>query len=176
MDMLEKQWVFLLGFGAPFTLATYSFSFFVSGGMYALLFPVVSPSCCPPPLPWPGVPTHRWMSRVASTGAEHSASDADTAHATLGVPTVLPCLPVRAVLVHGAPRVLLLPPLTLQRGGLPMPQDPQADRLDGHPVCRSAVGARREAAPWQRQWPSGGSKRAASPAVHRPAEQWAWRQ
>ena len=43
MDMLEKQWVFLLGFGAPFTLATYSFSFFVSGGMYALLFPVVSP-------------------------------------------------------------------------------------------------------------------------------------
>jgi len=41
MEMLEQRWVFLLGFGAPFTLATFSFSFFVSGGIYALLFPVV---------------------------------------------------------------------------------------------------------------------------------------
>merc|ERR1719478_1629390 len=40
MEQLETNWVFLLGFGLPFTLATYSFSFFVSGGLYALLFPV----------------------------------------------------------------------------------------------------------------------------------------
>jgi len=46
MEQLETNWVFLLGFGLPFTLATYSFSFFVSGGLYALLFPVVRPVSC----------------------------------------------------------------------------------------------------------------------------------
>ena len=40
MQMLERRWVFLFGFGAPFTLATFSFSFWVSGGIYSLLFPV----------------------------------------------------------------------------------------------------------------------------------------
>ncbi|KAJ0404172.1 hypothetical protein ATCC90586_008623 [Pythium insidiosum] len=39
---LEQNWAYFAGFGAPFTLATFFVPNFVSKGIFALLFPVVS--------------------------------------------------------------------------------------------------------------------------------------
>ena len=41
---LEQNWAYFAGFGSPFTLATFFVPNFVSKGIFALLFPVVSAS------------------------------------------------------------------------------------------------------------------------------------
>eukprot|EP00736_Rhodelphis_marinus_P007702 Rmarinus@m.17642 len=38
-DYFEKHWIYFLGFGTPCTIATYFFPTFLSGGIWALLFP-----------------------------------------------------------------------------------------------------------------------------------------
>jgi len=42
LDYLENHWAYFAGFGAPFTLFTVYFPQFVSGGVFALLFPMVT--------------------------------------------------------------------------------------------------------------------------------------
>ena len=45
MNFVEGKWAYFLGFGFPSTLMTFFFPQFISGGIFALLFPVVGVMC-----------------------------------------------------------------------------------------------------------------------------------
>lgn len=40
LEYFERHWAYMLGFGAPCALASFFFPFFLSAGMWAMLFPV----------------------------------------------------------------------------------------------------------------------------------------
>ena len=119
---IERNWLYFLGFGAPFTLATFYCSTFVGAAIFQTLFPVVRaalrPLRCasvwsllltpPPPLHTqtaPFAPTHAaWQYIVIASDSRARNSDGDgSAAEPLGHPLpVFRCGLRRAALRRGA--------------------------------------------------------------------------